>query len=75
MPVSAWIAPGMPLPGLTSVDHWPLTSKRSTSSTAISVMRSEDGSDPVVSRSTIASGASSRLMSSRPWIYVQYRLL
>src|SRR6185295_11544848 len=65
MPVSAWIGLGMPVPGLTSVDHSALTSKPSTSSTAISVTRSEAGSVPVVSRSTMASGASSRRISLR----------
>src|SRR5262249_27549595 len=60
MPVSAWIGLGMRPPGLTSVDHSALTSKPSTSSTAISVTRSDAGSVPVVSRSTMASGASAR---------------
>src|SRR5262245_29076683 len=59
MPVSAWMAGGIVVSGLTSVDHSEVTSKPSTSSTAISVTRSCAGWPPVVSRSTIASGASS----------------
>src|SRR5262245_17359052 len=58
MPVSAWIGEGRRTPGLTSVDHAELTSKPSISSTAISVMRSCAGSEPVVSMSTTASAAS-----------------
>src|SRR5262245_47482661 len=57
MPVSAWIGEGRRTPGLTSVDQAELTSKPSISSTAISVMRSAAGSEPVVSTSTTASGA------------------
>src|ERR1051326_2728216 len=57
MPVSAWISEGSATPGLTSVDHSETTSKRSTSMTPISVTRSLPGRVPVVSRSTIASGA------------------
>src|SRR5512135_172687 len=53
------MAGGMGVPGLTSVDHSPLTSPPSTSITAISVMRSQLAFAPVVSRSTMASGASS----------------
>src|SRR6185295_5553657 len=58
MPVSAWIAGGMLVPGFTSVDHSEATSPPSISTTAISVTRSQAGWVPVVSRSTIASGAS-----------------
>src|SRR5689334_15038358 len=57
MPVRAWIGEGRRTPGLTSVDQAELTSKPSISSTAISVMRSPAGSEPVVSTSTMASGA------------------
>src|SRR4051794_38780640 len=65
MPVSAWIGLGMPPPGLTRVCHCAVTWKPCTSSTAISVTRSDAGSVPVVSRSTMASGASSRRISLR----------
>src|SRR5258706_476042 len=60
MPWRTWIGAGMVVWGLTSVDHSELTSKPSISSTAISVIRSQPGLPPVVSRSTMASGASSR---------------
>src|SRR6185436_4999544 len=56
MPVSAWMTPGMVPPGLTSVDHCPVSARPLVSSSAISVMRSVAGSDPVVSTSTMASG-------------------
>src|SRR5688572_5345693 len=56
MPVSAWIDPGIVLPGLTSVDHCAVRAKPLTSRTAISVTRSLAGSEPVVSTSTMASG-------------------
>src|SRR4051812_3289532 len=60
MPVSAWISAGIVVSGFTRVDHSEVTSKPSISMTAISVTRSQDAAPPVVSRSTIASGASSR---------------
>src|SRR5688572_15221114 len=56
MPVSAWIAPGIVPPGLTSVDHCAVRAKPLTSRTAISVIRSLPGSEPVVSTSTMAIG-------------------
>src|SRR5436190_6309361 len=71
IPVNAWISEGTATPGLTSVDHCERTSKPSTSSTPISVMRSLAGRVPVVSRSTMASGAWSRLcMDVCPVCYV-----
>ena len=65
MPVSAWIGAGMPVPGLTSVDH---------SRGDLEAVDLDDGDlgdavgagcAPVVSRSTMASGASSRRISLR----------
>src|SRR2546422_10151551 len=66
MPVSAWISEGTGTPGFTSVDHSDTTSKRAISSTPTSVTRSAAGRVPVVSRSTIASGAWSRSMDRYP---------
>src|SRR3954463_10354273 len=63
MPLSAWISEGSARPGLTRVDHSDTTSKRSTSTTPISVMRSVPRRVPVVSRSTMASGAWKRSIS------------
>src|SRR5687767_5010815 len=60
IPVSAWMAGGIRLRGLTSVDHSDTTSPSCTSTTAISVTRCQAGCAPVVSRSTIASGASNK---------------
>src|SRR3989442_10037714 len=66
MPVSVWMPGSMLISGLTSVDHSGASSKPFTSNTAISVTRSCAGCVPVVSRSTIASGASLRPMSLWP---------
>src|SRR5947207_8196227 len=62
IPVSAWIGAGIEPPGLTSVDHSEVNWKPSTSMTPISVTRSQPGSAPVVSRSTMARGPSSACM-------------
>src|SRR3989454_6362764 len=66
MPVSAWMPGSMPVSGLTSVAPAAASSKPFTSNTGISVTRSCAGCVPVVSRSTIASGASLRPMSLWP---------
>src|SRR3989338_10257691 len=73
MPVGAWIAGGIEVPGFTSVDHSDSTSPPATSTTAISVTRSQAGCAPVVSTSTIASGASSNGFISRGGAAVDIR--